>query len=173
MFRIFGLPLTINQMPLDRIQKLSVHFPPLGTACSPGHLAVRLTPLIIVVSGSKQINCLGCPSGSDGSQMVATVYLGPNTMSLPSCRPIRSKSGKCAPGVNISFQVREAVDEALPFERQRIRYIERPHFASRNVLAVGDHMRPCRDVRRPFIAWDVRNSRKRVESENQGHALRA
>jgi len=68
-------------MPLDRIQKLSVHLPLAGTVCRPDHLSVRFTPLMIVVSGSKQMNGRGCPSRPDGSQIVATLNLGPNSVS--------------------------------------------------------------------------------------------
>src|SRR5271156_589394 len=52
---------SIVQIPLDRIQKLSVHLPPAGTLCKSGYLpsCARLAPLMIVESGSKQMNSRG------------------------------------------------------------------------------------------------------------------
>ena len=70
-------------MPFARTQKLSLHLPPAGTVWSAGYLpsCARLTPLIIAVKGSKQMNSRGCPSGPTGSQIVTTGYFGPNSVS--------------------------------------------------------------------------------------------
>src|SRR5437764_12427814 len=71
------------QIPLERTQKLSVHFPPAGTLCRPGYLpsCARFTPLMIVESGSKHMNSRSCPFGPAASQMVTSVYLGPKRVS--------------------------------------------------------------------------------------------
>src|SRR5262249_51259074 len=105
-------PLEHAQIPLERIQKLSVHVPPAGITCISRYLpaCARLTPLMIVVSGSKQMKLRVCPGGGAGSQMVATVYLGPNSVStvLPAdsiekcARPSASRSRSVKPSSSLS-----------------------------------------------------------------------
>jgi hypothetical protein len=50
--------MTQGQNPLARIQKLSIHLPPAGTVCKSEYLPWRtkLTPLMIAVNGSMQMN---------------------------------------------------------------------------------------------------------------------
>src|ERR1700683_2158217 len=59
---------TVGQIPLARIQKLSVHIPPEGTVCRPEYLpsCARFPPLLIADKGSKKMNSRVSQGGVGG-----------------------------------------------------------------------------------------------------------